>query len=133
MFASFKLGRAFSVLIGLFVFDVIAISSGTLLVLRGTVPPYPRLAFVVVILFAFNLLVVLLASGGVDTAQRQRAPKLLWFAAAVFTPAGIAAVMDCASKPDAPHAIGGICAVLLVSYIWFVIYRLRRRSRSTTD
>ncbi len=133
MFPLFKPARVVVVLIGVMVFDVIALSTLTLLVLRGGALLYPWIEYVNLILFAINILVVIFAYPAADVDKRQRVPKLLWFAAAVFTPAGFAAVFVCSSKPDAPHAIGGISAVLLVSYIWFLIYRLRRRSSSTSD
>lgn len=49
----------------------------------------------------------------------------LWVIAGVFTIAGIVAVLICIHEPTLPHRIQMGVAIVLVTYIWFLIHRLR--------
>jgi hypothetical protein len=49
----------------------------------------------------------------------------LYIVAAIFTIAGIAALFVFVAEPSVPRAIQSFVAIVLVSYIWFLLYKLR--------
>jgi hypothetical protein len=91
----------------------------------GHVALYPSIVIGFFGLFVANFLIVhrvlrqLPQRGG-------RVASLLWLAAFIFTPASIVAIVACARKPDLTSTVQAIIAVILVGYIWFLVYRLRR-------
>jgi peptidoglycan biosynthesis protein MviN/MurJ (putative lipid II flippase) len=112
----------------LLILDVPAVLVLTLLITHGVIPLYPGAAIAYSLLFVVNVLLVwalrrqrLNVSGNAGSAQLS-----LWIAATVFTPAGIAAMVAYVRGPSMPLAVQAGVAVLLVGYIWFAIYRLRR-------
>jgi hypothetical protein len=109
---------------------VSALTVLTLLVVRGVFSLYPLGALVVLILFMINLLLALrLRSQRFDNSKnRGSVPPSMWFVAAVFTFAGVAAVVAYVKDPNMPHGVQTCVVILLVGYIWYVVYRLHRLS-----
>ena len=116
----------------LLILDVPAILALTLLVIHGVIPLYPGAVIAYLLLFAVNVLLIWVPSRqGVDAPVKGgRVPLSLWIAAAVFTPAGIAAIAACVRSPSMPSAVQAGVAVIIVGYIWFAVYRLRRGRES---
>lgn len=117
----------------LLIVNVIVLLALCALVIEGIILVYPWMAVGTVTLFALDLLVAWRAplprpgSSGKST----RVPKLLWLAAAVFTPAGIVAVYKFIRNPDVLSAAQVLFACVLVWSIWFLVNRLGRgKSRS---
>lgn len=114
------------------VLDVSAVLVLTLLVWRGAISLYPLGALAVLILFIVNVLLTsrFKSQPSGNSAKRGSVPLSMWFVASVFTVAGVAALVSFAENPSMPHGVQACVAVLLVGYIWYVVYRLRRGRNS---
>jgi hypothetical protein len=110
----------------LLMLDVIAVALLIAVNVIGHVALYPSVVIGFFGLFVVNFLIVWRVLRQHPSQRKSRVPGLLWLAAAVFTPAGIAAIVACVRKPDVPSTIQAVIAVLLVGYIWFLVYRLTR-------
>jgi hypothetical protein len=110
---------------GLIILDAIGLLLFIALVLRHVVLVYPWGLVVCLVLFAVNVLFVRRRFRFQHSQPSAPVPKLLWAAAAIFTPAGVASVVVWFIRQDLPSAMGGVAALLLVGYIWFLVYRLR--------
>ena len=99
------------------------------LVIDGVILLYPWMPVGVGALFALDLLVAWRAPrlrlGSLG--RPAHVPKLLWFAAVVFTAAGIVAAYKFVRNPDALSATQALVACALVGYIWFLVNRLSNR------
>lgn len=111
----------------LLILDVVAVSLLIAINILGHVALYPSIALGFLGLSVVNFLIVRRVRRQQPPQTRNRVPRLLWLAAVVFTPAGIAATVACVRKPDIPSAMQAVVAVLLAGYIWFLVYRLTRR------
>jgi len=108
-------------------FDVIYVVLLAALIARRVIPSYPSALVGVLVLVLVNSLLVWHAlRQSFNPPREHRIPKLLWFAAAVFTPAAIAALLAWVNKPDLQSTIQVIVAALLVGYIWFLVFCLNR-------
>jgi membrane associated rhomboid family serine protease len=115
-------------LVNLVIVDVAVVLSMTLLISRGIVPLYPGAAIAYPLLFAINVLWIWARNrrGMKTSIPRRSIPLLLWIVVAIFTFAGLAAVMAYLRSPSMPLGVQAAVAVLLVGYLWFLIYRLDR-------
>jgi hypothetical protein len=111
----------------LLILDAVAVSLLIAINILGHVALYPSIALGFFGLFVVNFLIVRRVFRQQPPQMWSRVPGLLWLAAVVFTAASIAAIVACVRKPDLPSTIQAVVAVLLVGYIWFLVYRLRRR------
>ena len=113
----------------LLLLDVPAVLAVTILIQRGIIALYPGAAISCLLLFVVNFFVVLVLSrqSAGDIAENRRVPFSLWVAAAVFTPAGTVAIVLYVMEPSMAHGVQAFVAVLLVSNIWYMVYRLMRR------
>jgi|SRR5689334_7974468 len=132
---SANLSRGFLVIL---VGDVLVLTLLALLVAGGTIRLYPTAMIACLIFFAVNILLAwaLTRKHAKESARRESVPSYLWFAAGVFTPAAIVAVMAFFMEPSVPHATGAVAAILLLSYIWYLIHgfrRIREPHASSTD
>jgi hypothetical protein len=112
----------------LLILDLSAVLVLTLLIVRGEIPLYPGGPIAYLILFAINVPLIWASVRQNKDASMKRGPVplSLWIAAAVFTPAGIVAIAACVRSPSMPLGVQAGVAVVLVGYIWFMVYRLRR-------
>lgn len=112
----------------LLVLNILTLVVLATLVVRGVISLYPLGALAVLALFMINVLLTsrLRSQRSDDSAQRGSVPPYMWFVAAVFTLAGVAAVFSYVKSRNMPHGVQACVAVLLVGYIWYVVYRLRR-------
>src|SRR5690349_16328044 len=108
--------------------DVFALTFLALLVARGTIRLYPMGVIACLFFFAVNILLARAVTGryAKESVRRESVPSYLWFVAGVFTPAGIVAVVVFFMEPSVPHGTQAGVAVLLLSYIWYLIHRFRR-------
>jgi cobalamin synthase len=119
----------------LLIANLLAVLLLTAVIIGGLVPAYPWGPLASALLFAANVVIVYHAYRQRPRLQpsRARAPKLLWLAAFLFTPAGIVAIVIWMRRTDLPSMIQALVAVLLVGYIWFLVYRLSRRTEKRSD
>ena len=115
----------------LFILNVAVILILTLLSMRGTIPLYPGLPIGYLLLLAADVLFVWRSNRRTREIPLKGAsvPLSLWISAAVFTPAGIAAIIAYLREPNLPLGVQAGVAVLLTGYIWFLIHRLRQSGR----
>jgi len=115
-------------LVNLVIVDVAVVLFTTLLISRGIVPLYPGAAIAYPLLLAINVLWIWARNRRAmkTSVVRRSAPLLLWVVVAIFTFAGIAAVVAYLRSPSMPLGVQAAVAVLLLGYLWFLIYRLDR-------
>ena len=106
--------------------DVLALTALALVVMRGVIRLYPTGMIVCLLIFAANVLLARAATRRRAKERMGSVPWYLWFVAAVFTLAGIIAIALFFREPSVPHGTQAGVAVLLLSYIWYLIRRKRR-------
>ena len=108
--------------------NVLAMIALAFLVQRGIVTLYPSGAIAFLLLFVVNLFVVrkIVRQRTSGSASGISTPSIPWFAAVVFTLAGIAAAVAFVREPNTAHGVQVAVAVLLVGYIWYIIRTLHR-------
>jgi putative flippase GtrA len=113
---------------GLVAVDVAAVLIVTLFVSRGVVPLYPAAAIGYPVLFVVNVLWLWIGNRQSEkiSIARRSVPLSLWIVAGIFTSAGTAAVLGYLNHPSIPLGVQAAVSILLVGYLWFLIYRLRR-------
>lgn len=115
-------------LVNLVVVDVAVVLLMTILISRGIVPLYPGAAIVYPLLFAMNVSWVWVRNRQrVKTSIGRSIPLSLWIVVAIFTLAGIAAIVAFLRNPTMLLGVQAAAAVLLLGYLWFLVYRLCRR------
>jgi hypothetical protein len=116
----------------LLIVDIPAVLVLALLIVYRVIPLYPSAPIAYLLLIAINVL--LARTRGFQRVhvpeKRGAIPVSLWIVAAVFTPAGIVAIIAYVRKPNMPLGVQAVIAVLLVGYIWFLVYRFRRNTDS---
>jgi hypothetical protein len=114
-------------IVPLILVDVVIVVTVTLLFASRAIPLYPGAVIIYPILLVLNVLWILAWNRHSPEIYEalHRVPKSMWMVAAIFTPAGIAAVFAYVRNPTMPLGIQAVVAVLLVGYIWFIISSLR--------
>jgi hypothetical protein len=90
-------------------FDVSAVAVLALFLARGGMQLYPLGVLLCLFLFAINMLFAWTLTGrqAKDSGGKASAPWYLWLVAAVFTPAGIGAIVFFFKEPSLPHGTPG--------------------------
>lgn len=86
------------------------------------------------LLFVADLLLVRRANRLRENAPptASKIPRVSWFGAIAFTAAGLVTIVVWIRSPNLSSAVQVLVAIVLVSYIWFLIYRLRRNTKRQT-
>jgi uncharacterized membrane protein YsdA (DUF1294 family) len=121
----------------LLIFNVIVILAGAELLMHNLVS-LRTFAVVVLALFVVNLLFVWRAfRKGVfssDDPHRLRAArKKLWILAVLFTAFGVITIISCIRHGDLDDAFPGLLGLLVPAYLWFLVYRLSRGTKTEKD
>jgi hypothetical protein len=112
----------------LLILDVVIVALVTILVVWRILPAHPLALLTVCILFLGNILIVRRSFRGQTARNKDGVPGLLWFAAAVFTVGALVAIVFWSRSPSLMLAGQTIIAVLLAGYVWFLVYRVRRKT-----
>jgi uncharacterized membrane protein len=118
----------------LVLWDLVAVLLLTGLLVGHVIPLRTGVAIGYGALFVANLLVARRATSRSENGLQRpdRIPRISWFAAFAFTAVGIAAAVAWVRKADLSSTVQVVIAIVLVSYIWFLIYRLKRTTKGQT-
>ena len=124
--AESKMSDALKILY-LLILDIVTIALMTALVVWRVLPSRPWASLGVCVLFLGNVVLARRSFRDRTARHRRRVPVLLWLAASVFTAGALVVIVLWSQTPSLGWAIQTIIAILLAAYIWFLVYRFRRK------
>jgi hypothetical protein len=98
------------------------------LIAKGSIPPYPIAVVIIGALFVSNFMIAWLTRakqrGVSESNSRLRLSFLI--PVVIFTVAGVVVIVDFLSHPSLPLGMQAGVAILFLSLLWFIAYRLHR-------
>jgi hypothetical protein len=100
----------------------------SVLVANGFLPAYPMAAIVIGVLFVSNLLIAWLirAKQRGIRENNSRVPLSFLISVIIFTVAGVVVTVDFLAHPSWSLGMQAGFAILFLSLLWFIAYRLHR-------
>jgi hypothetical protein len=110
--------------------DVSVVLAVTTLVQLKVIALRPWAVACLLLLFILNFIITrtiflkaINTSSWIGGAQRAR--RLLWVPALAFTLAWVVAALGWVRRPDIPSGVGLVVGILITSYIWFLLIKVR--------